>query len=501
MEASLLLIISLACLVITIFLVHIKHLNASSKDLPPGPWKLPIIGSMHHLLGEHPHRRLRSLAKTYGPLLHLKLGEINLIVVSSPELTCEVMKTQDVKFASRPELLVSKIISYDNSGMAFAPLGKYWLQLRKICLVNLLSPKRIKSFSSIREEEGHKLVQKLRKAEGSPVNITEMFKSVAYSTVARAAFGKECAHQHKFLMATEEIFKLTSGFSIVDLFPSVSFLGEITGLRPHMERLHRTLDSILNEIIEEHQMKASKCDINGDGSMDEDIVDALLKLTKDEELDVPLRMDNIKAVILDLFLAGTETTSTTLNWIMTELIRHPEVMRRAQLEVRTAFHGKEKVEEEDIINLHYLNQIIKEGLRFHPPGPLLVPRHVSNTVELSGYTIPSGSRVVINAWAIMRDPSYWDDPESFRPERFNDVNPKDFKGANFEYIPFGGGRRICPGITFAMSSIEHVLALLLFHFDWKLPVKGMSPVEFDVEEEFGLSLTKKNDLQLLATES
>ncbi|KAG0478938.1 hypothetical protein HPP92_013657 [Vanilla planifolia] len=296
----------------------------------------------------------------------------------------------------------------------------------------------------------------------------------------------------KFLLAVDEMRKLSSGFELADLFPSLSFLGGLTGLTSRLERAHSCWDAILNEIIEEHLIKS------GEGKdMDELIVDVLLRLREDKELDMHLTMDNIKAVISDLFVAGTETTSTFMDWAMTELIRHPHVMRKAQSEVRRYSNGGTGAQEWEINKLPYLSCIMKETFRLHPAAPLLVPRVGRETVDLFGYAVPAGSRVLINVGAIMRDPKYWDDPESFRPERF-EGSAVDFKGANFEYTPFGAGRRICPGMAFAISNIEQWLAPLLCYFDWGLP-DGRRAEELDVEESFGGAVSRKHDLIVVAT--
>ncbi|KAG0476736.1 hypothetical protein HPP92_013577 [Vanilla planifolia] len=489
---------ALAIVVSTLLLLLLKQLtnrkHLAKSNLPPGPWKLPILGSIHHLIGEHPHRRLRTIAKTHGPLLHLKLGEVDLVVITSPDLVREVFKTHDLKFASRPELLAGKLIFYNDSDFALAPYGKLWIQLRKISTMELLSVRRVKSFGFIREDEGNRLVESIRAAAGSTVNLSVMLLSAANATVARAAFGKECAHEQSFLSAMKKTSKYLSGFSVVDVFPSLTFLGEIARVRRGMQRVHEDLDAILNEIIEEHEAKGLKGD--GEG---EDLVDVLLKLQKQGGFDLPLTHNNVKAVILDIFLAGTDTSSATLEWAMTELVRNPNVMQKAQAEVRKALKGKTKVEEKDINKLTYLNNVLKETLRLHPTGPLLVPRLCRETVELGGYTVPAGSRVVVNAWAIMRDARWWEDPERFMPERYEKLEALDSGGAAaFEYIPFGGGRRICPGLAFAYASMEYWLAVLLFHFDWELPERRR-PEELDVEEAFGLTLTRKNDLLLDAT--
>ncbi|KAK8918771.1 Premnaspirodiene oxygenase [Platanthera zijinensis] len=277
--------------------------GSGKYNLPPGPWKLPIIGSMHHLIGEHPHRRLSRLAKTYDPLLHLKLGEVDLITISSPELACEVMKTHDLWFASRPQILGGDIIFYHNSDILFAPHGKYWSQLRKICVMNFFSPKQVKSSGFIRKEETSILVEQIRVAAelGEPVNLSKQFLLVANSIVTREAFGKECGHRESFFEAIRVITKLASGFNIADVFPSMGFLGVITGLRRKAVREHIHMDFILNTIIQEHLAKRAQGDGRTAAPTEKDIVDVLLNI-KDRgergELDVPLTMDNVKAVIL-----------------------------------------------------------------------------------------------------------------------------------------------------------------------------------------------------------
>jgi cytochrome P450 len=181
---------------------------------------------------------------------------------------------------------------------------------------------------------------------------------------------------------------------------------------------------------------------------------------------------------------------------MSELMRYPSVMKKAQAEVRINLQGKPKVTEDDLANLKYLKLVIKETMRLHPAGPLLLPREAMETCKILGYDIPKGTTVLVNAWAICRDPKHWKDPEEFKPERF-ESGMVDFKGTNFEYIPFGSGRRICPGMAFAEASMEIVLAALLYHFDWELP-GGQNPDELDMSEKMGLTVRRKNDLYLHA---
>ena len=180
---------------------------------------------------------------------------------------------------------------------------------------------------------------------------------------------------------------------------------------------------------------------------------------------------------------------------MAEMIKDPRIMKKAQAEVREVFKMKGRVDENDLNELNYLKSVVKETLRLYPPVPLLLPRECGQACEINGYHIPSKTKVIVNAWAIARDPNYWTKPEIFYPERF--INSAiDNKGSNFEYIPFGAGRRICPGNIFGLRNVELALAMLLYHFDWKLP-NGMRSEELNMSEEFGISMTRKEDLLLI----
>jgi len=199
----------------------------------------------------------------------------------------------------------------------------------------------------------------------------------------------------------------------------------------------------------------------------------------------------------DMFGAGTETSSEAVIWAMSAMVKNPKVMEEAQAEVRRVFDKKGYVDETGLHMLIYLKSVIKETLRLYPVAPLLVPRESRERCQINGYEIPAKTRVAVNAWAIGRDPRYWVEAESFKPERF--VNSSiDFKGTDFEFIPFGGGRRMCPGIAFALPNIELPLASLLYHFEWKLPNK-MKNEELDMTESFGITAGRKHNLCLIPT--
>ncbi|XP_059443346.1 cytochrome P450 71D11-like [Corylus avellana] len=470
-----------------------------SLSLPPGPWKLPIFGNMHNFAsGLPPHRALRELAKKHGPLMMLRLGEVSTLVVTSAEYAKEVMKTHDAIFANRPTVLSSEILSYDSTNIGSAPLGNYWRQLRKICVLELLSPKRVESYKSLREEELSNLIKLIGSKAGSTVNLSSVVFSIVYGITSRAAFGKKCEEQERFIEIVKELIEFAAGFNIADFFPSIKVLHVISGVRPRLETMHKDADSIMQKIINDHMAKAAsaKAGEAAAAADQEDLVDVLLKFHEQAgDTEFSLTFNNIKAVILDIFAAGSETSAITIIWAMSEMMKNPEVMEKAQAEVREVFNAKGVIDETAVYEMKYLKLVVKETLRLGPPSNLLIPRESSERCELKGYEIPAKTKVIVNAWAISRDPKYWTDPESFKPERFIDSS-HDFKGTNFEYLPFGAGRRVCPGTNFGLAIVEYAIALLLYHFDWKLP-NGMKPEDLDMTNIAGATVGRKEDLQLI----
>ncbi|KAK2387019.1 cytochrome P450 71D11 [Trifolium repens] len=421
--------------------------------------------------------------------MHLKLGEVSTIIVSSSEYAKEVLKTHDLVFASRPPFLASKIMSYDSLGMSFAPYGDYWRQLRKICTLEVLSSKRVQSFQPVRVEELNNLIKSIASKEGTPMNLTNEVFSTIFTITSRVAFGKKCKENQKFISVIKEAVAVSGGFELGDLFPSYKWLQHISGLKPKLEKLHKEADKIMQNIIDDHR-EANKSRLNEDEGekVEEDLVDMLLNQDC-------LSDNSVKAVILDMYGGGSETSAATIIWAVAEMIRNPKIMEKVQAEVREVFDKEKIPNESDIEKLKYLKYVVKETLRLHPPGAFLLPRECRQACQINGYDIPFKSKVIVNVWAIGRDPNHWTDPEKFYPERFIE-NLVDYKGNNYEYIPFGSGRRICPGITFGLANVEFSLALLMYHFNWKLPI-GLKKEDIDMSEVFGVTVSQKEDLYLI----
>ncbi|CAL5059883.1 unnamed protein product [Urochloa decumbens] len=469
--------------------------------LPPGPWQLPVIGSLHHLLlrGTLAHRAMAGIARRLddAPLIYLRLGEIPVVVASSRDAAREFLKTRDANFANRPWSSTVRTMMVDGQGLLFARHGALWRQMRKITILELLSARRVQSFRRVREEEVSRLVDAVAAAAAAPgeaaVNVSERVAVLITDSVMRVMIGDRFERREEFLEGLDEAIKITSGFNLSDLFPSSRLARLVGGTARRATANHRKNFELMDYAIKQHEQRRAAAAADGTGE-EEDLVDVLLRVQKEGGLEVPLTMGIIKAVILDLFGAGSETSANTIQWAMSELMRNPRVMHKAQAELRDNLCGKPTVTEDDLADLKYLKLIIRETLRLHPSVPLLLPRECQESCKVMGYDIPKGTTVFVNVWAISRDHKYWDDAEIFKPERFESV-AVDFKGTDFEFTPFGAGRRICPGMTFAQASMDLALAALLYHFDWKLPA-GLLPGELNMEEVMGITVRRKHDLYL-----
>ncbi|WOL04497.1 cytochrome P450 mono-oxygenase [Canna indica] len=263
-------------------------------QLPPGPKQFPLVGNVPHLLADElPHRALRNLARIHGPVMLLRLGEVNLVVISSREGAEEVLRAQDVNFANRPKLTAAKIIFYDCNDVLFSSYSSYWQQLRRICIMELLSGKRVRSYSALRVDEVTNLVHEvsIAAAHGKPVNLSNRLSALASNIVCRASFGQKCSNPSRFVTLVDEIATLISGFNAGDFFPSLKFLDVITGARSKLERIRREMDRILDESIEAHQSSHNEGEV-------QDLIDVLLHLKDQGDLEIPITTETIKAIIL-----------------------------------------------------------------------------------------------------------------------------------------------------------------------------------------------------------
>nr|ASB17940.1 cytochrome P450 CYP71AP39 [Polygala tenuifolia] len=477
-------------LLIIIKLLSNKNLRKSKSKLPPSPPKLPILGNLHQL-GTMPHLSLHKLAKKFGPIMSLQLGEIPTVVISSARLAKEAMTSHDLALSSRPVLYSAKYLFYDCTDIVFAPYGDYWRYIRKICILDLLSAKRVQSYAPVRVQQVARLVDRVAESYPGSTDLTKMLGLYANDVLCQVVFGRDFSeggdyHRYGFQDMLNDYQELLGGFSVGDFFPSFNFIHSLTGMKSRLEDTYRRFDKLFDQIITEHQ------NTHEETNRDKDLLDVLLGMQKEGSVEMPLTMDNVKAISLDMFAAGTDTTFITLDWTMTELLTNPQVMKRAQDEVRSIVGERKFVSESDLPQLHYMKAVVKEIFRLHPPVPVLVPRESIQGIVIDGYEIPQKTRFFVNVWSIGRDSETWENPETFEPERFLGNNI-DFKGQDFKLIPFGAGRRGCPAITFATAAIELPLAQLLHGFDWELP-RGVAAKDLDMTEVFGISMHRKEHL-------
>uniref|UniRef100_A0ACD5VMY3 Uncharacterized protein n=1 Tax=Avena sativa TaxID=4498 RepID=A0ACD5VMY3_AVESA len=475
------------------------------QPLPPSPPGLPILGHLH-LLGSLPHRKLRSLAEAHGPVMLLRFGRVPTVVASSAAAAQEAMKTRDLAFASRPQMRMAEKLLYGRD-MVLAPYGEYWRQARRVCVVHLLSVRRILSFRRVREQEVAALIGLVHdrsQPQGGVVNLADMITSYSNAVIKRAAFGDGDygidgdVGGEKLRKVFDDFEHLLGTATVGEFVPWLAWLDTLTGLNAKATRTFQVLDELLERVIAGHrQRRLAGGHLVGDGENDQrDFVDVLLDVNETGEAGGVLFDEvRIKAIMLDMFAAATQTTYSILERAMAELINHPSEMRKLQNEIRAAVNGASHVTEDHLEQVHYLRAVMKETLRLHAPLPFLLPRETLEETELLGYRVPARTRVVINAWAIGRDPATWERAEEFVPERFVDGQAEYLLGQDFGFVPFGAGRRGCPGAGFAAPSMELALASLLYHFDWELP-NGVSKV--DMTEQFGISIRLKVPLNLVA---
>ncbi|KAL4566476.1 hypothetical protein LXL04_030591 [Taraxacum kok-saghyz] len=471
-----------------------------SNRLPPGPTPWPIVGNLPHL-GAMPHHSLAALATRYGPLMHLRLGFVDVVVAASASVAAQFLKAHDANFASRPPNSGAQHIAYNYQDLVFAPYGPRWRMLRKICSVHLFSAKSLDDFRYVRQEEVAILTRALVGDGKSAVKLGQLLNVCTTNALARVMLGRRVfgdgsgggdAKADEFKDMVVEMMVLAGEFNLGDFIPVLDWF-DLQGITKKMKNLHARFDSFLNTILEEHRTGS------GGASGHVDLLSTLISLKDDADGEGGKLTDiEIKALLLNLFAAGTDTSSSTVEWAIAELIRHPQLLKQAQKEMDTVVGPDRLITESDLTQLPFLQAIVKETFRLHPSTPLSLPRIASESCEINGYTIPKGSTLLVNVWAIARDPKMWTDPLEFRPTRFLPGGEKpnvDVKGNDFEVIPFGAGRRICAGMSLGLRMVQLLTGTLVQAFDWEL-ANGLQPEKLNMEEAYGLTLQRNVPLMV-----
>ncbi|KAL2472363.1 Cytochrome [Abeliophyllum distichum] len=419
---------------------HVLRQNSRKQrlaKLPPGPYPFPIVGNILQL-GLNPPQSLAKLSKIYGPIMYLKLGSISTIVVSSPEMAKEVLQKHDHVLSGRRTLAAAQVYDFGNKSMAFLPVDTRWRHLRKMSKEQMFSLHTLESSQEIRQNSIQKLYDYIHKCsiDHQIVDIGE----VAFITAHHLISATICSIDlplfnsnsiQELRESIQGMTKVVSTPNLVDYFPVLKGIdpqGIMKESKSYFGKVYSILQDMINERLKLRGLK-------------NDILESLLDYSQSNPSELP--SDDVKHFLLDLFAGGLHTVSSTVEWAITELIRNPEKMLKARNELWDVVGGNEQAKESDISRLPYLQSVVKETFRYHPVGPFLIPHKAEADVEINGYVVPKNAQILVNIWAIGRDSSIWLNPDSFEPERF--LNCKtDIKGQDFELIPFGSGRRMCP---------------------------------------------------------
>ncbi|KAI9157482.1 hypothetical protein LWI28_023265 [Acer negundo] len=438
------------------------------------------------------HRKFHDLSKKYGQIISLKYGSRLVVVVSSSTAVKECFTKNDVVLANRPNLLRGKYLAYDNTTVASSPHGEHWRNLRRICAIEIFSTNRLNKFQAIRKDEVKQLVKKLScnslrgfaKVELRPLLNELTFNNIMRMVSGKRYYGEDVTNDEEAKQFREIIVEVLANAAIsdpVDFLPVLSWLYNGNSEK-RVSKLGKRMDVLLQGLIEEHR--------NYDGSQSQNtMIDHLLSL---QETQPEYYTDQIiKGFVQVMLLAGTDTSAVTLEWAMSNLLNHPEVLKKARDELDAQVGQDRLIGEPDVPKLQYLQSIISETLRLYPPAPLLVPHMSSSDCIVGGYDVPADTILLVNAWAIHRDPMLWDDPTSFKPERFENYVDGGDQDQVYKLMPFGVGRRACPGIGMAQRVVGLTLGSLIQCFEWE---KVDEKVNVDMTEGKGITTPKAEPL-------
>ncbi|KAL2330858.1 hypothetical protein Fmac_018439 [Flemingia macrophylla] len=465
--------------------------NSKSLKLPPGPPSYPLIGSILQLCPTKLHQALSKLSKTYGPIMTVKIGTITTVVISSPILTKQALHKHDQALASRFVPDSVQALSHDKASLVFLPDSTKWKAFRKLCATKIFSPQQLHSSQALRQKKLKDLLDFVHEncQKGRVIDIGEIAFTTVLNSISNTLFSIDLASyssgiSQKFRNVITCILEEASKPNIADYYPILRRL-DPQGARRRMKKYYKTLLDVFDCIVEERLKR-------GDSLKESDVLDSFIDILRSENSEFT-RQDMLH-LFLDLFTAGIDTTAATIEWVMAELLCNPDKLTIIRRELQQVLCKERELEDSDISKLNYLQAVVKETLRLHPTAPVLIHKSVAE-VDICGFRVPIDAQVLVNLWTMGRDSSIWTDPNSFLPERFLD-NEGGVRGEDFGFIPFGSGRRMCPGIVLANRVVHTMLASLLFHFDWKL-ADGSKAKDMDMTEKFGITLHKIKPLMAI----
>ncbi|KAL3536871.1 hypothetical protein ACH5RR_000237 [Cinchona calisaya] len=495
---------TLAIVLLVLFVLTQRFFN-KLQNLPPIPFPtLPLIGHLYLIKKKNIpfHKALADVSKKYGPVLYLRFGSSRkVLLVSSPSAVEECLSKNDVIFANRPPLLIGKYMGYNYTSLAWSSYGQHYRNLRQIATAELLSARTVQMLSYIRGNEVQTLIGSLFQQSASNterpfvVDMKSVIFELIFNVMTRMVFGKKYYSKSQenskeakmFKEIGAHILKLATKTSVVDFMPFMRFFG-YGKVKEELMEVHEKRGKFMKALLEEYRRTETDDQATTEAQgKKRSMIQVLLELQANEPEGYPDEI--VIGLVSVLYQASTETSAGTLEWAFSLLLRHPEVMKKAQAEIDRVIDNNRLMGDSDMAQLPYLRCIIKETMRLHPAIPLLLPHYSSKDCRVAGFHVPHGTMLLVNVWAIHHDLESWKEPEKFIPERFEGIEKnKD----EFKFIPFGSGRRRCPGDNLAMSSIALALGTLLQCFDWE----RISSQEIDMSEGSGILAFKVQPLKV-----
>ncbi|XP_071731466.1 cytochrome P450 CYP82D47-like [Rutidosis leptorrhynchoides] len=466
-----------------------------------GAW--PVVGHFNLFGGpDPPHIVLGSMVAKYGPVFTIKLGLRSVLMVNGWEAAKEIFTTHDAIVSSRPMYTAAKLLGYNYVMFGVSPYGPYWREMRKITTLELLSNRRLEQLKHVHvselENSIENLYEKLREKRDSEgkvlVDIVKWFGELNMNVMLRLVSGKrykigEEDEMNRFREVVREYFDYLGRFVVADAIPFLGWL-DLGGHEKTMKRIAEKMDRIFGEWLREHRTKKGSGEIVGE----KNFMDVMISAVEAGGFAGYDADAVIKSACLDILASSADTITVMLTWALSLLLNNRHALQIAKDEIDNTIGKNKQVDDSDINKLVYLQAVVKETLRLYPAAPFGAPRVFSKDCTVSGYHVPKGTWLIVNLSSIQRDPCIWSDPLDFRPERFlsEPHTHVDVKGRNFELIPFGAGRRHCPGIALSLQTLHIVLATLLQHFDIYMP----NDEKVDMTESAGLINAKASPLQV-----
>ncbi|KAG7655763.1 Cytochrome P450 [Arabidopsis suecica] len=464
-------IFTLIFLISTLFLFVLFYKKPNDGfDVPPSPPSLPIIGHLHLLLFASIHKCFQKISSKYGPFLHLRIFHVPIVLVSSASTAYDIFKTNDINVSYRGDVAIDECIVFGSFGYFRAPCEDYWKFMRKLIMARALGPQALERTRGVRAAELERFHRKLldKAMKKQSLKIGEEARILVNNTLGKMSLGSSFSIENndgtKVSEYSIKLADLSQMFCVAQIFHKPLEKLGISLLKKQIMDVSHKFEELLENIVVKYEEKM-------DNHQSTEFMDALLAAYRDENAEYKITRNHIKALLAELFFGAGESSSSTTRWAMGEIFNNPRIFEKLRTEIDSVVGTTRLIQESDLPKLPYLQAVVKESLRLHPVGAVL-PREFTQDCNIGGFYIHEGTSLVVNAYAVMRDPDIWEDPNEFKPERFLDASrlgqEEEKKEKTLKFLPFGAGRRGCPGLYLGYTLVETTIGVMVQCFDWEI---------------------------------